>query len=98
MEVGNLIIGVENKNFNMMKYAKKISRWKKVRTVETERIVNIAELEQIVRDARVDIISLKKALKNGNKEASKHLTEQLDLKLHRMEAFEFVLERRTMIL
>ena len=75
----------------------KRKRWKKVKMVETERIVNIAELEQIVRDARVDMISLKHALKNENKEASKHLTEQLDLKLHRMEAFEFVLERRTII-
>ena len=68
-----------------------------MKEIETERIVNLADLEQIIRDARVDMISLKQALKNDNKEASKHLTEQLDLKLHRMEAFEFVLERRTII-
>ena len=63
--------------------------------VESERITNLVELEQIVRDARVDMVYLKQALKNGNKEASTHLAEKLDLKLHSMEAFDFVIERRT---
>lgn len=67
----------------------------RLRTVETERIANLAELEQIIRDARVDTVLLKQALRNDNKEASKHLAEQLDLKLHSMEAFDFVIERRT---
>lgn len=62
---------------------------------ESERIVNLSEFEQIVRDARVDAIYLKKALKDGDKEISNYLVEQLDLKLHRMEAFEFQIERRT---
>ena len=69
-----------------------------MKEIESERIVNLADLEQIIRDARVDVIYLKNALKNDNKEASKQLTEQLDLKLHRMEAFDFVLERRIVIL
>ena len=65
------------------------------KTVESERIVNIAELEQLIKDARMDVMHLKQSLQNDNKEASKHLVEQLDLKLHSMEAFDFVLERRT---
>ena len=65
------------------------------KTVESERIVNIAELEQLIKDARMDMMHLKQSLQNDNKEASKHLVEQLDLKLHSMEAFDFVLERRT---
>lgn len=69
-----------------------------MRQIETERIVNLAELEQFIRDARVDIAYLKQALKNDNKESSKHLVEQLDLKLHSMEAFDFVIERRTITL
>ncbi len=65
--------------------------------VESERITNISELEQMVHDARVDVLCLKDAMKRGNKEASIHLAEQLDLKLHSMEAFEFVIERRNII-
>ena len=65
------------------------------KTVESERIVNISELEQLIKDARMDMMHLKQSLQNDNKEASKHLVEQLDLKLHSMEAFDFVLERRT---
>ena len=65
------------------------------KTVESERIVNISELEQLIKDARMDMMHLKQSLQNDNKEASKHLIEQLDLKLHSMEAFDFVLERRT---
>ena len=68
------------------------------KTVETERITNLAELEQLVRDARMDIIHLKQVMEKDNKEASMHLLEQLDLKLHSMEAFDFVLERRTITL
>lgn len=71
---------------------------KKVKEIEAERIVNISELEQIVRDARVDIICLKESLKDDKKEAANHLMEQLDLKLHKMEAFNFVLERRIITL
>ena len=63
--------------------------------IESERIVNLADLEQLIRDARVDMLYLKNAIKDGKQEASKHLVEQVDLKLHRMEAFEFVIERRT---
>ncbi len=66
--------------------------------IEAERIVNIAELEQLVRDARADMMCLKHALKDDDKETSNHLADQLDLKLHRMEAFDFVLERKKVIL
>lgn len=61
---------------------------------EVERIVNISNLEQLIRDSRADVAILKRAIENDNREASKHALEQLDLKLHRMEAFEFVIERR----
>lgn len=74
-----------------MNQRKKVS---KVKQFETERIVNLGEFEQLVRDARVNMSFLKKALKTGDKETAKHQAEQLDLKLHSMEAFEFVLERR----
>lgn len=63
--------------------------------IESERITNITDLEQLIRDARADMIFLKSAMRNSNQEASKHLVEQLDLKLHKMEAFEFIIERRT---
>ena len=62
--------------------------------IESERIINIADLEELIINARFDMIHLKNALKDGNQEASKHLVEQLDLKLHKMEAFEFIIERR----
>lgn len=62
--------------------------------IETERITNISELEEIIRDARADAIYLKKAVKDGNKETEIYLVEQIDLKLHQMEAFNFNLERR----
>ena len=62
--------------------------------VESERIVNIADLEELIVNARFDMVHLRNLLKDGNQEASKHLVEQLDLKLHKMEAFEFIIERR----
>lgn len=68
---------------------------RKTKTIESERITNISELEQIIQSARTDAIYLKKAIKDDNKETSIHLIEQLDLKLHQMEAFDFNIERRT---
>lgn len=63
--------------------------------IESERITNIAELEKIVQNARVDVACLKNAIKSGNTDVASHLAEKIDLKLHQMEAFDFVIERRT---
>lgn len=63
--------------------------------VESERITNLSELEKIIQSARTDIIYLKKAVNDDDKETSVHLAEQLDLKLHQMEVFNFNVERRT---
>ena len=63
--------------------------------IESERITNLSELEQIIQSARVNALYLKKAIKADDKESSAHLVEQLDLKLHQMEAFDFNIERRT---
>ncbi len=65
--------------------------------VESERITNISELEKIIQSARANVIYLKKTIKDDNKEISAYLAEQLDLKLHQMEAFNFIVERRTII-
>ena len=66
----------------------------KKKTVETERIVNISDLENLIRDARIYADTLKKALQEDCKETSIRIAEKLDLKLHEMEAFDFILERR----
>ena len=66
--------------------------------IESERITNISELENNIRDARMYIAYLKKALADGNTEASISIAEQLDLKLHQMEAFEFNIERRVIVI
>lgn len=63
--------------------------------IESERITNIAELEKLIQDARVDVVWLKTAIMDGNVDAMTHLVEQLDLKLHQMKAFNFNVERRT---
>ena len=65
--------------------------------VESERITNISELEKIIQSARANVIYLKKTIKDDNKEISAYLAEQLDLKLHQMEVFNFIVERRTII-
>ena len=44
-------------------------------------------MENNIRDARMHIAYLKKALADGNTEASISIAEQLDLKLHQMEAY-----------
>ncbi|MCI8747932.1 MAG: hypothetical protein HFH67_08720 [Lachnospiraceae bacterium] len=66
--------------------------------IESERITNISELENNIRDARMYINYLKKSLAGGNTEASISIAEQLDLKLHQMEAFEFNIERRVIVI
>lgn len=65
-----------------------------MKQIESERVVNIAELEQMIRYARADVAFLKKALAKDNKEGAMLLVERLDLKLHEMEVFDFVIERR----
>lgn len=65
-----------------------------MKQIESERVVNIAELEQMIGYARADVTFLKKALEKDNKEGAMLLVERLDLKLHEMEVFDFVIERR----
>lgn len=65
--------------------------------IESERITNISELENNIRDARMYTTYLEKALDNGNIEAAINIVKQLDLKLHQMEAFEFNIERRIIV-
>lgn len=65
-----------------------------MKQIESERVVNIAELEQMIGYARADVAFLKKALEKDNKEGAMLLVERLDLKLHEMEVFNFVIERR----
>ena len=63
--------------------------------IESERITNIAELEKIIQDARVDVACLKNAINREDNQVASHLAEQLDLKLHQMKVFNFSVERRT---
>lgn len=63
--------------------------------LETERIVNLSEYESLIRKARVNTIWLKKALQEKDTETAICLLDQIDLILHKMEVFQFEIERRT---
>lgn len=65
--------------------------------IESERITNLDDYEKVIQEARTDMVYLKAAIKRKEDEVVKHLAEQLDLKLHQLEAFEFQIERRTVI-
>lgn len=67
------------------------------RIIESERITNLNDYEKVIQEARTDMVYLKAAIKRKEDEAVKHLAEQMDLKLHQLEAFEFQIERRTVI-
>lgn len=67
------------------------------RIIESERITNLDDYEKVIQEARTDMLYLKAALKRKDNEALSHLAEQLELKLHQLEAFEFQIERRTII-
>lgn len=67
------------------------------RIIESERITNLDDYEKVIQEARTDMVYLRAAIKRKEDEAVKHLAEQLDLKLHQLEAFEFQIERRTVI-
>lgn len=61
---------------------------------ETERIVNISDLERMIQKARLDVIALKKYTeKKGQTEIAERLNEIADT-LWKCENFEFLLERR----
>ncbi len=66
-----------------------------MKQIESERIVNLAEFEKLSREARAYALNLRSCLKNGNEENALYLAEKLDIKLHHMEVFDFVVERRT---
>ena len=61
--------------------------------VETERIVNLEAFKKKILEARNDIGTLAIAMAGENLKASQYCVEQLDLKLHELEAFEFNVER-----
>lgn len=65
--------------------------------IESERIVNLSDYEELIKDARDDIMWLKKHMEEKNYEVASHLIGQIDLALHKMEAYEFQIERRTLI-
>ena len=70
----------------------------KVRIKETERIVNISELEKDIQNARVQVINIKKAVQN--KASDSVIIEMLNSvqkQLSECENFEFVLEQRKVI-
>lgn len=67
------------------------------RIIESERIVNLNEFEELIQKARTDILCLKSTLAYGDMKVSNKVVEQLDLKLHQLEVFEFQIERRTII-
>ena len=62
--------------------------------LESERITNISELEKLIQSARTDMVYLKRAVESRNIESITHFMDRIDLKLHSMEAFNFMLERR----
>ena len=61
--------------------------------VETERIVNLEAFKKKIQEARKDARTLAIAMAGKNLKASQYCVEQLDLKLHELEAFEFNVER-----
>lgn len=61
--------------------------------VETERIVNLETFKKKIQEARKDARTLAIAMAGKNLKASQYCVEQLDLKLHELEAFEFHVER-----
>lgn len=60
----------------------------------SERVINLAQYENMVREARNLIYILNNALAHGDVEASSHIAKQVDLKLHELEAYEFEIEQR----
>lgn len=70
----------------------------KVRIKETERIVNISELEKDIRSAQLQIIDIKKAVEN-NASASEiaEMLNGVQKQLSECENFEFVIEQRKVI-
>ncbi len=61
--------------------------------VETERIVNLEAFKKKIQEARKDTRALALAMASKDLKASQYYVEQLDLKLHELEAFEFRVER-----
>lgn len=61
--------------------------------VETERIVNLEAFKKKIQEARKDARTLAIAMAGKNLKTSQYCVEQLDLKLHELEAFEFNVER-----
>lgn len=63
--------------------------------IESERIVNLSDYECKITEARNQISALKRAVTEHDEDKTGYLVGQLDLTLHEMEAFNFILERRT---
>ena len=65
-----------------------------IKQIEAERIVNLSEFERLVADARIYATALKRSLSVKDIQTSINIVEKIDLELHKMEAFEFLIERR----
>lgn len=65
--------------------------------IESERIINMGEYEALISKVRLYMGALKRHLENKDYEDSIYTAAQIDLVLHQMEAYEFQIERRTII-
>ena len=68
---------------------------KKPKQIEMHYIVNIDDFEALIRDIRPCVVTLRKFIEEKDFEVAEHMVRKLDLKLHELEEFEFILERRT---
>ncbi len=68
------------------------------KVIESERIINIGELEELIRVCRRDLETLKMLLNQKEFTTAEHMANHLDAMLHQAETFEFALERRTITL
>lgn len=62
---------------------------------ETERIVNISELEEMIQSARLKVISVCKIAEADGNDVLVSLLQEIQNDLTECESFNFVLERRT---
>ncbi|XTR36675.1 hypothetical protein ACQQ2T_08905 [Paraclostridium tenue] len=60
----------------------------------SERIINISDLEVKIKEARYLSDNLIKSLENKNYPRAEYLSSNLSLKLHELDNFEFIVEKR----
>ncbi len=66
-----------------------------MKKIEMNYIVNIDDFETIIRDIRPDVATLRKFIEKKDFELAEHMVRRLELKLHELEEFNFIIERRT---